>query len=179
MREDEVDPLVERIRTAALRLFNELGYGSATIEDIARASGVGVGTIYRRWPDKAALANDLYVLVLETFAQYEEKMPSYRSRKGRFVGLWMTMFAFADAHRELVLFLEGQPHDAYINSRNRRRKRDKDAKTAALLSELGITAPADVAMAMLVGTLAQCIRTGSKFDPKDMGERLWRALAKR
>jgi len=50
------------LREAALHLFAERSYAATTIDDIARAAGVTVGTVYRYFADKAALMAD----VLET-----------------------------------------------------------------------------------------------------------------
>jgi len=44
----------ERVLAVARQVFEELGV-SAEIDEIARRSGVGVGTIYRHFPTKAAL----------------------------------------------------------------------------------------------------------------------------
>lgn len=43
------------LRSAALRLFANHGYGGTTIDDIAKAADVTVGTIYRYFRDKQAL----------------------------------------------------------------------------------------------------------------------------
>jgi AcrR family transcriptional regulator len=43
------------LKEAALRLFAERTYAATTIEDIARAARVTVGTVYRYFPEKAAL----------------------------------------------------------------------------------------------------------------------------
>ena len=45
-----------RVLAAAERLFAERGAADVTMEDIARAAGVGRGTLYRRYPDRAAIA---------------------------------------------------------------------------------------------------------------------------
>jgi AcrR family transcriptional regulator len=44
----------DRIVTAALALFREVGI-DVPMEDVARRAGVGVGTLYRRFPDREAL----------------------------------------------------------------------------------------------------------------------------
>lgn len=44
----------DRIVVAAHELFAEVGFG-APMEEIARRAGVGVGTLYRRFPDRDAL----------------------------------------------------------------------------------------------------------------------------
>jgi AcrR family transcriptional regulator len=45
-----------RVLAAAERLFAARSAGEVSMEDIAREAGVGKGTLYRRYPDRAALA---------------------------------------------------------------------------------------------------------------------------
>ena len=45
----------QQILTAARDLFEQRGVEQVTMDDIAHAAGVGKGTLYRRYPDKAAL----------------------------------------------------------------------------------------------------------------------------
>ncbi|WP_412542553.1 helix-turn-helix domain-containing protein [Longispora sp. K20-0274] len=45
-----------RVLAAAEELFATRGAAAVTMEDIARAAGVGRGTLYRRYPDRAAIA---------------------------------------------------------------------------------------------------------------------------
>jgi len=45
----------QHVLRAAMRLFGERGVEHVTMDEIARAAGVGKGTLYRRYPDKAAL----------------------------------------------------------------------------------------------------------------------------
>jgi AcrR family transcriptional regulator len=46
----------QRVLDAAERLFTQRDPGSVTMEDIAREAGVGKATLYRRYPDPAAVA---------------------------------------------------------------------------------------------------------------------------
>lgn len=57
-RRERADAARNRVRVlaAAERLFTERGATSVSMEDVARAAGVGKGTLYRRYPDRAALA---------------------------------------------------------------------------------------------------------------------------
>ena len=48
-----------RILKAAAEVFTERGL-EASLDDVARHAGVGVGTVYRRFPDKTALADALF-----------------------------------------------------------------------------------------------------------------------
>lgn len=45
-----------RVLEAAARLFAERGAADVSMEEIARAAGVGKATLYRRFPDRASIA---------------------------------------------------------------------------------------------------------------------------
>jgi AcrR family transcriptional regulator len=49
----------QRILAAAATVFTERGL-DATLDEVARAAGVGIGTVYRRFPDKASLVTELF-----------------------------------------------------------------------------------------------------------------------
>ncbi|HEX7687755.1 MAG TPA: helix-turn-helix domain-containing protein [Burkholderiaceae bacterium] len=49
----------QRILAAAAEVFTERGL-DATLDEVARAAGVGVGTVYRRFPDKESLIAELF-----------------------------------------------------------------------------------------------------------------------
>jgi AcrR family transcriptional regulator len=56
------NPATQRaILEAAASILQEVGYGGFTIEAVARRCGAGRPTIYRWWPNKAALISELYV----------------------------------------------------------------------------------------------------------------------
>ena len=49
----------QRILHAAAQVFTQRGL-DATLDDVARHAGVGVGTVYRRFPDKETLVGELF-----------------------------------------------------------------------------------------------------------------------
>src|ERR1051325_2515932 len=57
-------PRSEEARLAILRttleVLSETGFSDLTIEEIAARAGVGKATVYRWWPDKAALIADAF-----------------------------------------------------------------------------------------------------------------------
>ena len=67
----------ERVLSAAAEVFHESGLG-AGLEDVARRAGVGVGTVYRRFPTREALLeallSDLLTVYLEE-ADRAEALP--------------------------------------------------------------------------------------------------------
>jgi AcrR family transcriptional regulator len=58
----------ERVLTAARKCFADVGY-ETQMTDVAREAGVGVGTVYRHFPDKTALVE---ALVAERFRQFTD-----------------------------------------------------------------------------------------------------------
>jgi AcrR family transcriptional regulator len=57
----------QRILAAASEVFTERGL-EATLDDVARHAGVGVATVYRRFPDKTSLADALFEERINTLA---------------------------------------------------------------------------------------------------------------
>jgi AcrR family transcriptional regulator len=62
----------ERIVEAARKVFAKQG-ADAQIDDIARAAGVGVGTVYRHFPHKEALMGELVAAKFRAFADNAER----------------------------------------------------------------------------------------------------------
>src|SRR3954462_884328 len=61
-----------RILEAAGELFAERGLG-IPLDDIARHAGVGVGTVYRRFPDKETLIDALFAQRIQALCQIAEQ----------------------------------------------------------------------------------------------------------
>jgi AcrR family transcriptional regulator len=61
-----------RILQAATEVFTERGL-DATLDDVARHAGVGVGTVYRRFPDKATLVAELFTERIDALVADTEK----------------------------------------------------------------------------------------------------------
>jgi AcrR family transcriptional regulator len=68
----------DRLVAAAREAFAELGT-DASLEDIARRAGVGIGTLYRRFPTRVALLEAAYVgeiqAVCDRAYQYAQDLP--------------------------------------------------------------------------------------------------------
>ena len=62
----------ERILDAARKVFAKHG-AESQMDDIARAAGVGVGTVYRHFPDKHTLMAELVASKFRTFADNAER----------------------------------------------------------------------------------------------------------
>src|ERR1700754_1434289 len=62
----------QRILTAAGELFAERGL-CVTLDDVAHHAGVGVGTVYRRFPDKAELIDALFAQRMQAMCEIAEE----------------------------------------------------------------------------------------------------------
>src|SRR5690242_8811486 len=62
----------QRILQAAAEVFTQRGL-DATLDDVARQAGVGVGTVYRRFPDKETLVAELFQDRIDTLVAAAEK----------------------------------------------------------------------------------------------------------
>jgi AcrR family transcriptional regulator len=60
-----------RILEAATELFAERGAGCVSMQDVARAAGVGMGTMYRRFGDRAGLT---FALLGERHRTFQEQL---------------------------------------------------------------------------------------------------------
>src|SRR5215472_9190023 len=61
----------QRILRAAAEVFTTRGL-QASLDDVARHAGVGVGTVYRRGPDKESLAEALFEARIEAMGALAE-----------------------------------------------------------------------------------------------------------
>jgi AcrR family transcriptional regulator len=64
------DDVQQAILKAALALVFEMGFRALSIEAIAARTGVGKPTIYRRWPNKAAVVRDAFLTMVGPQASF-------------------------------------------------------------------------------------------------------------
>lgn len=169
------DESTERIKRAALSRFVEVGFGSTTVDEIAAGAGVGVATLYRRWPDKAALANELMVDYLNVLDSMLEPVRG-GTRKSRFLELWRRMWRQAESDPDLLLFVEAQAAAGFMTEEVASRKAAVAERWVGSVGEFGVAADPLTATSMLVGTLTAVWRSGLEVDGDELGERLWLAL---
>lgn len=172
---DNAEDVTNRIRDVALHLFAQNGYGNTNIEQIAAEAGVGVASLYRRWPDKAALANDLLAAALDELSAIYRPIEGSRPKE-RFLVLWRRVHTYVLAAPDAFLFLEDGAKTTFMSQENLDRKLALVADAEELLASVGIRATTEVANAMVVGTLVSLVRAGVEPDLDDLGERLWHAL---
>jgi AcrR family transcriptional regulator len=91
----------EKLVAAGREAFTESDW-SASLEDIARRAGVGIGTLYRHFPTRTDLVQAIYVDEVEALSRSAEQLADLEpwealtSWLGRFVGYVATKQALAD-----------------------------------------------------------------------------------
>lgn len=95
----------ERVLAAARAVFADRGV-HASLDDVAAAAGVGVGTVYRRYPNKDALLDELFeegIAELAAFAESSLERPDPWEALVAFVERLGERFAADRALEDLVL----------------------------------------------------------------------------
>lgn len=112
----------KRILAAAAELFTERGL-EPSLDDVARHAGVGVGTVYRRFPDKASLADALFderIDALVAMAEQAQAEPDAWAALVSFLEHSAEMLASDRGLRQILMYA-GQGHDRVICARDRMR----------------------------------------------------------
>lgn len=151
-------PRSEQAHTAILRgtlkLLGQNGFSDLTIEDVADHAGVGKATIYRWWPNKAALIADAFAsstirqlhfpdtgsVRTDMSQQMRKVIQIFRGRQGRIVS---AMLAAGQTDRVLMAafrdrFMMPRRQDAYATLRRgiRRGELPKNSDLDLLLDAL-------------------------------------------
>ncbi len=130
-------PRSEQARVAILRstlkLLGEHGFSDLTIEAVAAHAGVGKATVYRWWPNKAALITDAFAsstarnlhfpdtgsVYTDMSQQMRQVVKIFRSRRGRIVS---AILAAGQSDRAVIAafrerFMKPRRQEAYATIR--------------------------------------------------------------
>jgi AcrR family transcriptional regulator len=105
----------DRLLAAASRVFAEQGL-EASVADIAREAGVGMGTLYRRFPTKDALIDALVQDVLEAIIDLASEASEQPGGRGLEQFLWKSS-AYQAAHRGCLPRLWSTDHQLVQTAR--------------------------------------------------------------
>ncbi len=116
---------IENIKSAALKLVVEKGYGGASIAAIAKKAGVAEGYLYRFYHSKYELVNDLLFSGLNELMDNLDMLISdpLLSVKDAFEKLIRSLFEMAEQQPEKIKYLFVLMHDYNFNIHPEQRKR--------------------------------------------------------
>lgn len=160
-----------RVLAAARDLFAARGLG-VSFGEIAEHARVGVGTVYRRFPDREALLDELYEELVDEWAKLFEE------GAGTTADPWRTLVEVHEralelwaANRGLMETLLGSPQASARSARQRARLYPLAERLLVRARNAGQVRPdattADLGVAMLM--VAAVIEAGEAVDPE-----LWR-----
>lgn len=90
----------ERILEVAKEAFTQFG-ANASLDDIAKESGVGAGTLYRHFPTREELLKAVYRAELEKLAGAEQKLAQTMTPINA-LRAWLLLFVDAIAAKQLI-----------------------------------------------------------------------------
>jgi AcrR family transcriptional regulator len=99
----------QRILDAATQVFAERGF-DATLDDVADRAGLGVGTVYRRFPNKEALIETLFERRIEQMVALAERAAAEQEPWPAFAGFLRHAAALHAADRGLQQAMLGGPY---------------------------------------------------------------------
>lgn len=112
------------ILDAALEVFAERGVNGVAVPEIASRAQVGTGTIYRYFPGKEALVNELFRREKRALGRrLNEGFGEISEPKALFDEFWRRAIAFAREQPHAYRFLELQDHRPYLDEESRRLER--------------------------------------------------------
>jgi len=92
----------ERLLTAAAASFTEHGADDTSLEEIARRAGVGIGTLYRHFPTRAALLEAVYRDQVEAVRAKADQMLASEA-PGEALAEWLrVLVAFSSTKHNLT-----------------------------------------------------------------------------
>jgi TetR/AcrR family transcriptional regulator, repressor of fatR-cypB operon len=124
------------ILQSALELFEEFSYGQTPVPLVAERAGVAAGTIYRYFPGKESLVNEVYQHWKLQFAQalVADLDPQFNA-EASFRQIWSQLCDFAVTHTDAFAFLETHHHASYLNEQSLSIGREVDTAMEKVIFE--------------------------------------------
>jgi AcrR family transcriptional regulator len=95
----------ERLLSAALAAFAEHGADDASLEEIARRAGVGIGTLYRHFPTRRALLEAVYRDQVEALRARAEELRESESPADALAAWLRALVSFSSTKHSLTTAL--------------------------------------------------------------------------
>lgn len=107
----------QRVQATALTLFTSEGYFNTSVHDIARESGVSVGSIYHHFKDKEGVARALYNEILAGMNYELEKIhQQYDSAYEQCRAVIKLLFMITESDPERMEFMLYSKHREFLKN---------------------------------------------------------------
>lgn len=114
----------DRLARAALDLFTTRGYHETTTPLIAARAGVAEGTIYRHFPSKEDLLNEVFRAAVRAFLEPVKAADPTQPCRERLDGIALRWGVIAAANPALVRLVFDQTFTRFLDERSRAALRD-------------------------------------------------------
>lgn len=105
-----------RVLQATLHLFSQKGYFSTSVHDIARESGVSIGSIYHHFRDKEGVASALFESLLERMTRELENIANrYDSTHDKCRAVIELLFEMTEDEPEVMEYMLYSKHREFLS----------------------------------------------------------------
>ena len=105
----------EKILSATLSLFSNKGYFNTSVRDIARESGVSIGSIYHHFKDKEGIASAMYNnLLVRMMTELSQIKASNDTAHDRCRGVIIFLFEMTEQEPEVMEFMLSSKHRDFL-----------------------------------------------------------------
>lgn len=175
-----------RILLAALELFAARGYANVAVPEVAAGAGVGLGTLYLRFPSKEALGNAVFRHCKLTWKEAVlEPWTTRGGAKAQLDDYWSRLVRFVERHPNEARYLETTPLGHPLDEASQALRHELGLRSAervgAWIAAGEVRAvPIEVAAAVVHGTFwhvfTEAPRRKRKVMLEQAREAVWRAL---
>jgi AcrR family transcriptional regulator len=165
----------QRLMDAALQVYAERGADDATLDEIARRAGVGIGTLYRHFPTRQALLEAVYRDQVEELCAVARELNDEPPDKA--LERWLrALMAFATTKKNLSSSLMSGPNKSEVATSCSAMVREAATKLLAEAQRTGQVRGDVDAIDLLRMSHALALAADLPYSHPDQGERLMSVL---
>ena len=166
----------QRLLDAALQVYAERGADDASLDEIARRAGVGIGTLYRHFPTRQALLEAVYRDQVEELCAVARELPGEAPPEQALERWLRALMAFATTKKNLSSSLMSGPNKSEVATSCSAMVREAATKLLAEAQRTGQVRGDVDAIDLLRMSHALAIAADLPYSHPDQGERLMSVL---
>jgi len=114
------DSKIIKIQDATIKIINEYGIGSATMQKISKEAGIAGGSIYTYYEDKHDMLNKVFLSVEKEFSEYTlNAFDESKTVKENFYSIWEALYKFSKENEAKYQFIETLKRNPIIDEESR------------------------------------------------------------
>ena len=166
----------QRLLDAALQVYAERGADDASLDEIARRAGVGIGTLYRHFPTRQALLEAVYRDQVEELCEVARELHDEAPPQQALERWLRALMAFATTKKNLSSSLMSGPNKSEVATSCSAMVREAATKLLADAQATGQVRGDVDAIDLLRMSHALAIAADQPYSHPDQGERLMSVL---